>query len=105
MSVAQYGDFVTFLLDDGERLFRYQVYKRIFTPYEVEKKYIDQGEFEDANYRFGFIKESIDLGNGDFLLGIQEVFDEWPEGDVILEYYRLSELRLGYYPNDVDGIF
>ena len=51
MGIFQFGDFETFLLDCGERLFRYLVYKRMFTPHEIEKKYSDQSEFNDAYYQ------------------------------------------------------
>ena len=98
----QYGDLETFLLDNGERLFRFLVYKRLFTPYEQEHRFMDQSEYEETTYRYGFIRESVSLGNGDYLIGIQEVFDELPEADAArVEYFRLSELRLAYYPDDI----
>lgn len=102
MNKAYYGDFETWWLDDGQdRLFRLLVYKRMFTPYEQENKFMDESEYEDTHYKFVYIREVIDLGNGDYLLGVQEKYD-----DAIfdgLEYYRLSEIRLSYIPADVES--
>lgn len=101
MSVVQYGDFETFLLDDGDRLFRYLVYRRLFTPKEWELKYTDQTEYDGPHYHFGFIRESIALPGGDYLLGIQEVYDELPDEEPCIDYFKLSELRLAYVPGDM----
>ena len=99
-----YGDFETFLYDNSERLFRYLVYKRSYTPYEIDRKYVDQSEFEYDHYRFGFIRECINLAGGEYLLGIHEIIgiEDEDEDDGTLEYYKLSELRLSYDPRDVE---
>lgn len=91
-------DFETWLHDVGEdRLFRFLVYKRSYTPYEQAERFIDQTEFEDIMFSFGRIEEAIDLG-GDWLLGIRQEFD----GDVseTVEYYKLSEIRLSWRAKD-----
>ena len=66
--VKQITDMETWLLDNGDRLFRYRVYRRMFTPYEQEKKYMDQSDFESDYHQFGYIEEAIDLGNGEWYL-------------------------------------
>lgn len=91
------GDFWTFLRDTSDRIFRYWVYKRVFTPLEQEKKYIDQSEYEDTCAHTGIIRECAELPNGDFLLGFSDPGSEYTE------YYRLSEIRLAYSPDDAES--
>ena len=62
--------------DNSHRIYRFLVYKKLFTPYELDKKFVDESQFEDTNYRFGFIEEAIELGNGEWLLGFREVIDD-----------------------------
>ena len=102
MSIKQYRNMETFLSDNEERLFRVWVYRRIYTPYEQEKKFIDESEFDQETAHLGFIRESIALPDGDYLLGFEEVY-EAPVADEevhILDYYKLSEIRLGYSAYD-----
>lgn len=99
--VKQITDMETWLLDNDNRLFRYRVYRRMFTPYEQEKKYMDQSDFESDYHQFGYIEEAIDLGDGEWYLGIREVFDDLVMD--FLTYYYLSEIRLEYSESDQDG--
>lgn len=97
-----YGDWETFFIDNSERLYHFAVYKRMFTPYEQEERFTDESQFEQDIWRYGFIGEVILLPDGDLLLGIQEVYDDIPEDpNDDLEYYKLSELRIGYNKNDI----
>lgn len=90
-------DFETWLHDYGDRIYRYWVYRRMFTPEEQNAKYIDQAFYECDECLFGLIKEAIELPDGDILLGIADVRDQ-----ECLEYYKLSELRIAYYGDEVD---
>lgn len=94
-------DFETWYRDVGrDRLFRFLVYRRMFTPYETEEKFVDEIEYESAFYSFGRIEEAIDLG-GDWFLGIREVFPDEEENESdTLTYYRLSEIRLAFREED-----
>ena len=97
-----YGDFETFLLDNDNRIYSYLVYKRMFTPYEQQQAFSDESQFEDeAYFTTAMIREAIPLGNGDWLLGMENLFeDELPDDEApLIEYFRLSEIRLMYYPN------
>jgi hypothetical protein len=97
-----YGDFETFLLDNDNRIYSYLVYKRMFTPYEKQKAFMDESQFEDgAHFITAIIREAIPLGNGDWLLGLENIFeDEMPDDEApLIEYFRLSEIRLMYYPH------
>lgn len=74
------------------------MYKKLFTPYELDKKFVDESQFEDTNYRFGFIEEAIELGNGEWLLGFREVIDD--EVCNCITYLNLSDIRLFYFEKD-----
>ena len=85
------GDIWTWLQDTEVRVLRYWVYKRVFTPLEQEKKYVDQSEYEDSYCKKGIIRECVQLPDGDLLIGFQNY----------IEYYKLSEIRLAYNPEDM----
>lgn len=95
------GDIWTFLHDTGERVFRFWVYRRMFTPHEIEEQYIDESVYEDTMASLGIIKECVVLPDDDVLLGFQHIYDE---GNVVfsdyIAYFKLSEIRLEYWPDD-----
>ena len=84
-------DFETWLLDYGDRLYRYFVYKRMFTPE-------NESEYEDNHYELCQIAEAIELG-GDWLLGLRTIGED---GKIygMIHYYKLSEIRLAFFEND-----
>lgn len=84
-------DFETWLLDYGDRLYRYLVYKRMITPES-------ESEYEDNHYELCQIAEAIDLG-GDWLLGLRTIEED---GKIygMIHYYKLSEIRLAFFEND-----
>lgn len=70
------------------------VYRRGYTPYEMDKRFIDQSHFENSVADTVRIVEIVNLHNGDYLLGTQsycEIDDEYLNS---VEYYKLSEVRL-----------
>lgn len=84
-------DFQTWLLDYGyDRLFRVWIY-------HPEENYRD----EECNYVF--IKEAIELPDGDILLGLHFIFscEDFDNENPDIEYHKLSETFLAYYPNDI----
>ena len=96
MSIPQFGDFETFVLDEGDRIYRYQVYRRMFTPYEQEQSFMDESVFEDSSHPCK-ICETITLPDGDILLGLSDVFEDDDGGYTVdddITYYKLSEIRL-----------
>ena len=98
-----YASLTDYLVKNGERIIRFWIFKRKFTPLEMEKKYIDQGCFEETSARCGIIREVIVLPDNDVLLGICELAEDVSELSSpisYLEYYKLSELRIGYFPKD-----
>lgn len=90
-------DMETWLSDNSDRIYRFMVYKKLFTPYEQEQKFSDESQFEDTHYRFGFIEEVIELGHGEWLLGLREIID----GEVYdINYFKLSDIQLSYFEQD-----
>jgi len=103
MSYSYYGDFETFMHDDGDgRIFRMLVYKKIFTPLEQEKKYIDQGVYTDICYQDVVVKEVIPLGDNseDLLIGFQYLYDydDYGADEYDVHYHKLSDIELLYSP-------
>ena len=43
-------DFDTFVLDNQDKIFRYYKYVRVWTPFELDKKYSDESIFENGGY-------------------------------------------------------
>ena len=95
-------DMLTWSSNYNDRIYRFVVYKKLFTPYEQERKFSDESQFEDTHYRFGFIAEVIELGNGEWLLGFREVV-ECNVCDYI-SYFKLSDIQLSYFEQDQDMI-
>lgn len=97
----QITDMETWLIDNDSRIYRFLVYRRMFTPKEQEEKYSDEIPFEnDGIYQYGIIEEAVELGHGEWLLGIREAYDDTLSQTV--SYYRLSEIRLCYKDVDQD---
>lgn len=96
----QITDMETWLLDNEGKIFRYVIYRRMFTPYEQEQAFTDESHYEDYHFTLGFIEEAIDLGDGEWLLGFRKIID----GEVLeeIEYCRLSEIRLSCFGYDQD---
>ena len=94
-------DFETWLLDESDtRIFRYCIYKRVYTPLEQEKKYMDESEFEDGGiYTMAKIEEAIDMSNGNWMLGMREIYEDGCVSKNI-KYVMLNEIRLWSFDED-----
>lgn len=95
-------DIKAFLKAHEGEVFRYLVYRRLFTPYEQKECFMDESVYEDYHYNIGVIVECTSLGD-DFLLGFEGVDDTDPNNIVRLghiDYYKLSEIRLCRYPEE-----
>ena len=93
-------DLETWLIDNDERIYRYLVYKRMFTPYEQQRAFEDETIFEDDYYTLAKITEAIDLGNGEWLLGFTGVDGDTLRINQYTEYYKLSEIKLSYFGDE-----
>ena len=88
-----YSDMSTFIHDFEDKAIRYWVKKSVFTPFEMDKKFSDQSTYECDIASIGFIKLAVDLGCGDYLLGIRPFYNDGGEQDEDLFFFRLSEIR------------
>lgn len=96
-----YQSFPDFLQANENTVFRFWVYRRMFTPYEQQNAFSDESVFEDVHAETGVIRQCIPLGENDFLLGFQLTFgEEINEQYSNLQFYKLSEIRLSYYRDD-----
>lgn len=102
-------DFETWLNDFGyDHILRMLKLRKPgqYTPYEMSKKFIDESLYESDEYTFIQIKEAIELPDKDILLGFREVYnresieEEWNKSNI--EYRKLSEVHLSYFPEDDD---
>ena len=82
------------------------VYRRGYTPYEMDKRFEDQSLFEDSRGDVVKIVEVVLLDDGDYFLGVQS-YDEIEEKYCNqIDYYKLSEVRLARKKNqDNEGLF
>lgn len=107
-------DFETFVHDNSDTIFRYFKYKKVWTPYELDKKYSDESMYENGGYaELAYIRQAIELPDGDILLKMEhtyepdDMYDE-PDEDhnTIYDYVKLSEISLEEFSKDnVKGEF
>ena len=102
-------DFETWLLDFGyEHILRMLEIRRPgqYTPYEVEHKYMEQSLYKNTYYSHIETKEAIELPDKDVLIGYREICDwedrEKPMEESVIQYRKLSEIELSYFPQDQD---
>ena len=97
-------DIGTWWRDNSEKIFRYSIYKRMFTTIEVSEKYKDETYHED-NYHYGFISNIMEIPN-DILLEIEEGYfeDKTFRLNGIKTFVKLSEIRLSLFEKDNEGI-
>lgn len=93
-------DMETWRIDESDAIYRLCVYRRMFTPYEQQRAFSDESHYEDNHYQFGMIRDAIDLGSGNWLIGFEQIFDNELSG--IITYYNLSEIRLEKFACDQD---
>lgn len=101
-------DLETFIHDIGEdTIFRMYKYRRLFTPYEQDKKFSDESFFENGNYPdYVRIVGAIELPDGDVLLRlledtpVDERDEHYDESQSIYLYEKLSEIKLEEWEYD-----
>jgi hypothetical protein len=91
-------DMETWLHDFDDRIYRYVVYRKMFTPYEQEKRNKDETPFESVYYRFGKIEEVVNIGEGKWMIGFRNVINHNLSDKI--EYYMLDEIRIELWERD-----
>ena len=106
-SMTVYEDFRQFIEQNPNRIYRYWVYRRMYTPYEQKQGFMDESFFEQSQALFGVIRDVIPLSNGDLLLGIADITEDASEltaENRQMAYHRLSDLHLMYMPLDAQEL-
>lgn len=101
-------DFDTFVLDNQDKIFRYYKYVRVWTPFELDKKYSDESIFENGGYaEFAYIRQAIKLPDEDVLLKLEithspedDMLYQDEDNDRIYKYEKLSDIVLEEYSAD-----
>lgn len=96
-----YRQFSDFVHDNYDKIFRYWIYRRGFTPYEQNEMFADDSMFEDSYCQTAYIRECIELPDGDILIGFldaESAIRPVPKTDI--QYCKLSEIRLEFYEID-----
>lgn len=85
-----FDDFINKYKDD---VIRIRVYRKVYTPYEIDKKFTD--ELDTTDYQFCKIKEVAELGSGEYLIMFEM---GWMDEDNEFVYsnrdecYKLSDI-------------
>lgn len=100
-------DFDEFLKKNINKVFRIYKYKKVYTPFEIDKKYSDESIYENGGYpTYVYIREAILLPDNDILLKLEETTpvqeqDSLNTKDKFYLYEKLSDICLK--ENDYDN--
>lgn len=94
-------DFIKYIKSEPDKIWRFLIYRRMFTPYEQECKFMDDGEFIDDSFNIAKIKEIFSVGS-DFIIVFDMVDSDSFEPYGCQEIYKLSEIRLSSYECDIE---
>lgn len=101
---TEYESFGQFMRRHWNDLFRYWVYRRGFTPYEQDHKFSDESMYEDTLCNVAYIRECIQLPDGDILVGFLDEDATDTERTSYVQYCKLSEIRLELYSGDQQDV-
>lgn len=101
-------DWETFMQDyNDEKIFRICRHKKVFTPFEQEKKYIDETTMDYlGDY---MLNSSIELPNKELLVGMMRVYvdEQTVDGKIVetlkigdkIDYFHLKDIELSDITN------
>lgn len=110
IDIKEYKNITEWLKDYEHKVFRMWKYKKMFTPYEIEQKFVDESVYESDICEYIIITKIIPISNDDYLLGYiladgynyNEIIDK-PENDKLEWYVKLSNIELAYSESDNTG--
>lgn len=100
-------DMQTYIRNNQDTIYRMWKYKRMFTPYELDKRFKDESIYEDDICTFVKIEEVISLPN-DILIKFRLMFEgfiyddedkNFTDGGCYI-FERLSDIKLSEYDSD-----
>ena len=94
----QYSSFAEYLATlPSDTVFRLWEKKFVFTPYEHEKKFVDQSVYENETCEFVVIKDVINLPDGDLLLATESI-----DCKGYTDYFKLSGVAIAKWDRDME---
>ena len=107
IDIKSYTTINEWLKEYEHKIFRMWRYKKMFTPYEIEQKFVDESVYESDMCEYIIITKIIPLSNDDYLLGYilvdgynyNEIIDK-PDNEKLEWYVKLSEISLAYSETD-----
>ena len=95
----QYNSFAEYLKSlPPDTIFRLWQYKRMFTPYEQDEKFMDESQYVNDECDHIHILDVITLPDGDLLLATTYAYGDGK----YISYYKLSEISLGKSERDME---
>lgn len=81
--------------------FRMLEYKKVWTPYEMNSKFVDESEFKDTHYAFVRVCEAVTLPSGDVLLKLADWEDiSKADNDRIYYWRNMKDIQLDEFDCD-----
>jgi hypothetical protein len=107
IDIKEYKNITEWLKDYEHKVFRMWKYKKMFTPYEMEQKFVDESVYESDACEYIIITKIIPISNDDYLLGYiladgynySEIIEK-SENDKLEWYAKLSNIELAYSESD-----
>ena len=96
MTYNSFGEYLKTL--PPNTVFRLWQYKRMFTPYEIENKFVDDCPYTSRTGDEVCILDVITLPDGDLLLATKYAYSDGKN----ISYYKLSEISLSKCMEDED---
>lgn len=87
-----------------DTVFRILEYKKVWTPYEMEEKFIDASEYKDNHYTHVKIREAVTLPNGEVMLKLMDVSDDLDGDENKIYYWRnIKDIVIEQFDSDIAG--
>ena len=96
MTYNSFGEYLKTL--PPNTVFRLWQYKRMFTPYEEDNKFMDESQYVNTTADEVRILDVINLPDGDLLLATTYAYGDGK----CINYYKLSEISLGKSEHDME---
>lgn len=92
-------EFETYVKQNINKIYRLYKYKRVYTPYEIDKKFSDESIFENGDYATMVkIVDMYKLPDNDLYIKFKIVDDDL-DTEMYL-YEKLSDIKLEEYTKD-----
>ena len=91
VDIKEYKNITEWLKDYEHKVFRMWKYKKMFTPYEMEQKFVDESVYESDACEYIIITKIIPISNDDYLL-VRALSGETIEPLILLVIFVILEV-------------